>query len=159
MKEFSKEVIEIDGKEYTLFLNRLGVVAFERYTEQIQNGVIDTTEKVKQLAEKYSGQELEIKEDTNPFDDEFLKESGELLERAEKHALEASRRLYWIMLYTEHKLSLEEAGKLYDTACQEYGREQVDALGMQMIEEVNSNKLDNEKKELKNLKALHQPKK
>lgn len=159
MKEFSKEVIEIDGKEYTLFLNRLGVVAFERYTEQIHNSVINTTEDVKKLAEKYSGQELEIKEDTNPFDDEFLKESEELLERTEKHALEVSRRLYWIMLYTEHKLSLEEVGKLYDMACQEYGREQVDALGMQMIEEVNSNKLDNEKKELKNLKALHQPKK
>ena len=41
MKEFSKEIIEIDGKEYTLFLNRLGVVAFERYTEKLSNYAID----------------------------------------------------------------------------------------------------------------------
>ena len=159
MKEFSKEIIEIDGKEYTLFLNRLGVVAFERYTEKFQNNVIQNAEEVKKLAEKYSGQDLEIKDDTNPFDDEFIKKSEELMLKAEQDSYAVSKRIYWLMLYTEHKLSLEEAGTLYDKACEEYGREQVDALAEQMLEEVNSNKFANENKELKNLKALHQPKK
>lgn len=159
MKEFSKETIEIDGKEYTLFLNRLGVVAYEKYTEQIQKSVHESVQDVKKLAEEYSDKELEIKPDTNPFENDFLKKSEELLEKAEKDGIEASQRLYWLMLYTEHKLSLDDAKNLYDKACEEYGQEQVDALGMQMLEEVHTNKFENENKELKNLKALHQPKK
>ena len=31
MKDISTNVIEIDGKEYTLFLNRKGIVAHEKY--------------------------------------------------------------------------------------------------------------------------------
>lgn len=159
MKEFSKEIIEIDGKEYTLFLNRLGVVAFERYTEKFQDSVKDTALDVKKLAEQYSGQDLEINDKTNPFEDEFLIKSEELLNKAEKNAFEISQRMYWILLYTEHKLSLDEVKELYIKACDEYGREQVDALASQMMDEVNTNKFENENKELKNLKALHQPKK
>ena len=159
MKEFSKEIIEIDGKEYTLFLNRLGVVAFEKFTEKCQNDIKDIASDVKNLVEKNSGKETEITNDTNPFEDEFLKETEELLERVEKNSNEVSQRIYWIMLYTEHKFSLDEAKELYNKACEEYGREQVDALATQMLEEVNSNKFGNEHKELKNLKALHQPKK
>ena len=159
MKEFSKETIEIDGKEYSLFLNRLGVVAYEKYTEQIQKSVQESVQDVKKLADEYSGKELEITPDTNPFEDDFLKKSEELLEKAEKDGKEAMQRLYWLMLYTEHKLSLDDAKNLYDKACEEYGQEQVDALGMQMLEEVHTNKFGNENKELKNLKALHQPKK
>lgn len=159
MKEFSKEVIEIDGKEYTLFLNRLGVVAFEKYTETMKKNVQDMVEDVKKLAKENDGKEIEITPDTNPFEDDFMKKSEELLDKAEKNALETSQRLYWILLYTEHKFSLEEARELYNKACIEYGSEQVDALGMQMLEEVHINKFENENKELKNLKALHQPKK
>ena len=159
MKEFSKEIIEIDGKEYTLFLNRLGVVAFEKYTESIKKNVQNMVEDVKKLAEENEGKEIEITSDTNPFEDDFMKKSEELLTKAEKNAIETSQRLFWILLYTEHKFSLEEAKNLYNKACEEYGNEQVDALGMQMLEEVHTNKFENENKDLKNLKALHQPKK
>jgi hypothetical protein len=159
MKEFSKEIIEIDGKEYTLFLNRLGVVAFEKYTEKMKKNVQDMVEDVKKLAEEGSGKDTEITADTNPFEDDFMKKSEELLVKAEENALETIQRMYWILLYTEHKLSLEEVKELYNKACKEYGDEQVDALAMQMLEEVQTNKFENENKDLKNLKALHQPKK
>ena len=33
MKELSTEIINIDGKDYTLFLNRAGLVAWEKYTK------------------------------------------------------------------------------------------------------------------------------
>ena len=32
-KKFSEEIIEIDGKEYTLFMNRQGVVNWEKITK------------------------------------------------------------------------------------------------------------------------------
>ena len=159
MKEFSKEVIEIDGKEYTLFLNRLGVVAFERYSEEIQNKIEDNTRCVQTLVDKHKDEKLVIKEDTNPFEDEFMKESEELLNETEKYGLELSQRMYWILLYNEHKMNINDVKELYNKACEEYGRDQIDALAMQMLNEVNSNKFENNHKELKNLKALYQPKK
>lgn len=159
MKEFSKDVIEIDGKEYTLFLNRLGVVAYERYTEQIQNDIKDLTKQVIEAGQGLEGKELVINDETNPFEDEFVKKAEELTSKAEKNGLELSKRIFWILLYTNHKLTLKEASELYDKACKEYGREQVDELVTLMIAEVNSNKFENENKDLKNLKALHQRKK
>lgn len=159
MKEFSKDTIEIDGKEYTLFLNRLGVVAYERYTEQIQNNIKDLTKQVIEVGQGLEEKELVINDETNPFEDEFVKKAEELTSEAEKNGLELSKRVFWILLYTNHKLTLKEASELYDKACKEYGREQVDELVTLMIAEVNSNKFENENKDLKNLKALHQRKK
>lgn len=159
MKEFSKDTIEIDGKEYTLFLNRLGVVAYERYTEQIQNDIKDLTKQVIEAGQGLEEKELVINDETNPFEDEFVKKAEELTSKAEENGLELSKRVFWILLYTNHKLTLKEASELYDKACKEYGREQVDELVTLMIAEVNSNKFENENKDLKNLKALHQRKK
>ena len=46
MKELSKEIIEVNGKEYTLFLNRKGLVAWEKITNATKLG--------KQIEDKYS---------------------------------------------------------------------------------------------------------
>ena len=61
-------------------------------------------------------------------------------------------RLYWIMLYTEHKFTPTQAKELYDKAVAEYGEEQIILLGNQMIEEANKDSVN--KKNLKNLAAL-----
>lgn len=160
MREFSKETIEIDGKEYTLFLNRLGIVAYEKYTEKLQNEIKELAGEVIEAGNKINlDDDIEITDDTNPFEDEFVKKADELTTKAEKIGLDISKRIYWILMYNDHKLSLEEVGKLYDKACKEYGREQVDELALQMIEEVNTNKFQNENSNLKNLKALHRQKK
>ena len=37
MKEFSKEIINIGGVDYTLFLNRKGIVAWENITKAARN--------------------------------------------------------------------------------------------------------------------------
>jgi len=154
MKELSKEIIEIGGKEYTLFLNRKGIVAWEKYTKQEEK-------KYQELQKKYASLDLdkivnnfdELDDKTNPF--EGLEEIDDM-DSDKELIIKLYERLYWIMLYTEHKLSISEAKELYDQARKEYGDEQVVLLGKQMIDDVNNDPNQNEN--LKNLKALR-PKK
>lgn len=149
MKELSTEIITIDGVDYTLFLNRKGVVAFEEYSKNEKDKILG-------IAKKYEGVDInnskdfdKLNDDADPFEGiseiDYADEDMEYLSNIFK-------RLYWIMLYTNHKLSISEASKLFDKAKEEYGVEQLILLGQQMIEEVNTNP------ELKNLKAL-KPKK
>ena len=137
MNEISNERIEISGVEYTLFLNRKGLVAWEKYCK-------DEKEKLQQMNDKYKDIDtnVEITDDTNPF------EQVDDLEEDTKIISTTFRRLYWIMLYTNHKLSITEANKLYDEACKEYGEEQIFELAQQMIEDMNIDKVS--KTELKN---------
>ncbi len=141
MKEFSKEIIEIGDQEYTLFLNREGIVAWERFCKKEQEEVQKMQEKYKNIEES-----INITEDTNPFDG---------IEDIDNDAETVSimyERLYWIMLYTEHKFTPTQAKELYDKAVAEYGEEQIILLGNQMIEEANKDNVS--KKNLKNLAAL-----
>lgn len=141
MKEFSKEIIEIGDQEYTLFLNREGIVAWERFCKKEQEEVQKMQEKYKNIEEN-----ININEDTNPFDG---------IEDIDNDAETVSimyERLYWIMLYTEHKFTPTQAKELYDKAVAEYGEEQIILLGNQMIEEANKDNVS--KKNLKNLAAL-----
>lgn len=149
MKEFSKEVIEINGKEYTLFLNRKGIVAWEKYSKKEQEKLEKEKSYYKELFDN-NKQVEEITNETNPF--EGLDKLDNMSED-EKLLSSSYRKLYWIMLYTDYQFSIEEVNKLYDIACKEYGEAQLIALGVQMIEDANSN-LITKNNELKNLKAL-----
>ena len=143
MKEFSKEIIEIDGQEYTLFLNREGIVAWEKFCKKEQKEVEKLQEKYKNIV---GDETVSITEDTNQF---------EGIEDIDNNAETISimyERLYWIMLYTEHKFTPTQAKELYDKAVDEYGEEQIILLGNQMIEEANKDSVN--KKNLKNLAAL-----
>jgi hypothetical protein len=60
--------------------------------------------------------------------------------------------MFWILLYTHHKLSLEKAEELFDKACEEYGRSQIIALEDQMVDDANKDRVT--KENLKNLPAL-----
>lgn len=144
MNEISKERIEISGVEYTLFLNRQGLVSWERYSRE-ENA------KLQEMETKYANVSNEITDDTNPFEavNEELNDS-EIISKT-------FRKLYWIMLYTEHKLSLAQVNELYDKACEEYGEVQLIQLAQQMIEDMNIDKIS--KTELKNLTALRPKKK
>ena len=158
MKEISQEVIEIDGKEYKLFLNRKGIVAYEKYCKEEYKELQNVREKHKDMiASLESDEKISIDENTNPFDgldeisDDEAAKNMELI-----HKLYV--KLYWIMLYQNHQLSLNDVEELYNKAIEEYGEEQVQALGDQMVEEVNIAPKSEENKNLKNLKAL-KPKK
>lgn len=154
MNEISKEKIEINGKEYSLFLNRKGLVAWEKFCKDELEKMSNIQEKFTTITETLSNEEkVEINDDTDPF--EGIENIDEVDEDS-KIVTQTFKRLYWIMLYTEHKFSVSEAEKLYDDACIEYGETQLIQLAQQMIEDMNSNKV--EVVELKNLKALRQKK-
>lgn len=145
MKELSTEIITINGVDYTLFLNRKGVVAFEQFYKNEQDKILEVTQKYNSVDVDNSKDFDKLNDDADPF--EGINEIDNANEDME-YLSNIFKRLYWIMLYTNHKLSISEASKLYDEAVKEYGMEQLILLGEQMIEEVNTNP------ELKNLKAL-----
>lgn len=150
MKELSKEIINIDGVDYTLFLNRAGIVAFENYTKKEQQEIRDLSKKYSEIDTNVDFEKLD--DNANPFDG--VEELDDIDEDSKKLS-NIFKRLYWIMWYTEHKLSISEASDLYDKAVQEYGAGQLILLGQQMIEEVNTDPNAN----LKNLAALKPTKK
>ena len=141
MKEFSKEIIEIGGQEYTLFLNRQGIVAWEKYTAK-EKSKMENLSKYEDINYK----NLEINEDTNPF------EGLESLDEDYDNVSSTFKKLYWIMLYTEHKFTPSQAAELYNKAKKEYGEEQLIQLANQMIDEANKDIIG--AKQLKNLAAL-----
>ena len=158
MKEFSKELIEIDGVEYTLFLNRKGLVSWENITK--------VTKKADDLKDKYKdtqkllkeGDPIKVSDTDNPFD-YAGKDELEEIEKDEKEIKDIYIKFYWIALYENHKLPLNEVTNLFEKAEEEYGIEQLIELANQMIETTNINKYGNrENKELKKLTALHQTK-
>lgn len=155
MQEFSKEVIEIDGKEYTLFLNRKGIISWENITK-VSKKATELQEKYKNVSNLLETDEpIDVKNDDNPFNyvgneqiDEMEKDN-EMLE-------DFYIKFYWIALYENHKLSLDKVVELFKKAKEEYGIEQLIGLANQMIEDANSNKYGNT--ELKKLTALRQTK-
>lgn len=156
MKELSTEIIEIDGVDYTLFLNRTGIVAWEKYTKNEAAKVGELEDKYKNIKkENYEiGDFNKVKDDANPFDG--MAELDDM-EKDLEFMNNIYARLYWIMLYTHHKLKVSEALDLYKKACDEYGSEQVILLAQQMLNEVNAD--PEEGKQLKNLAALKSTKK
>jgi hypothetical protein len=155
MKDINTEKIEIDGKEYTLFLNRKGIVAYERYCIEENKKLEDFGKKFKDLLNRIdSDKNPEIKDDTNPFED--LDEVDEMVNEA-KCIINKTKKLYWIMLYEYHHLSINDAYELFDKAVKEYGEAQLVELGQQMIDDIQEDKYQDTSK-LKNLTAL-KPKK
>ena len=144
MKDFSKETINIAGKDYTLFLNRKGIVAWEKYAKEENAKLAEFYNKYEDIIED----NIKIEDDTNPF------ENIDTIEDDTNVVSNSYRKLYWIMLYENHKLSLKEVNDLYDKAVEEYGEEQILALAQQMIKEANIDKMGENNKEIKKLPAL-----
>lgn len=149
MKETNIEKIEIGGKEYSLFLNRKGIVAWEKYSVEENKKVIDAANKYSDCFENKDATDATIDESTDP-----LKDVDDILVDDDTVS-KSVRKLYWIMLYTYHKLSFNEVNKLYDEAIEDYGEDQLILLARQMLEDANRdmNKVE-ERKNLKNLAAL-----
>ena len=147
MKEIGKEIIEIGGVEYTLFLNRKGIIAWEKYAKEEREVVEKLSKQIQEV--KLEGK---IEEDTNPFDGLDVIDN---LEEKQKTTTIYYQKLYWIMLYENHKFSFEKAKELYNEAVKEYGEEQIMLLANQMLEDANENIIQEEEQtELKKLKAL-----
>ena len=139
MNNISEELIEIDGKEYTLFINRAGIVNWEKATK-LQATAKDLEEKYKNITD---GEVSEEDFEANPFGENDF-------DADEQHAIDIYRKFYFMALYKNHQLSKQEASDLFDKAIEEYGIDQLVELAQQMLTSANTNKQAN----LKNLKAL-----
>ena len=136
-KNISEEIIEIDGKEYTLFINRTGIVNWEKATK------LDST--AKEIEQKYKNNDNEV-----VFDDNFDPFSSDNnIDEDEQKLYDAYSKFYWMALYKNHKLTIKEADELFYKAVDEYGINQLAELAQQMIESANTDNTN-----LKNLKAL-----
>ena len=154
MKEFSTETIEIDKKEYTLFLNRKGIVSWENITK-VSKKATELQDKYKGIVDKLQTDDpIDVPDDANPFD--YAEDSANDITEDTEILREIYIKFYWIALYENHKLSLSEVTDLFEKAEKEYGFEQLVQLANQMIEDANIDKFEN--KELKKLTALHQTK-
>ena len=148
MNEFSKEVIDIDGVEYTLFLNRKGLVAIEKFTKQEMQEV----EKLQELTKNVDKDGvLEINDNTDPF--EGLEGVEELLDNSETIQKEVYKKMFWIMLRTTHNLTPNECFDLYDRAYKIYGN-QVNRLIDQIVNDINMDKYTKQDENTKKLQAL-----
>lgn len=155
MKEFSQEIIEVDGKQYTLFLNRKGLVSWENITK-FQKQAIELEDKYKNIIKPLENDDkpIEVKGDENPFD--YAGSELDTLEEDEKRLRDMYIKFYWIALYENHKMSLDEVTKLFEKAEEDCGIDELVNVANELIENVNKDRSGN--KELKKLKALNQTK-
>ena len=149
MKEFSTEKIEIAGNEYSLFLNRKGIVSWEKITT-LQKQAKEMEKKYSSLT-KVDDKPIEVKDGDNPFEIAGSNELDEI-EEDEAKMKDIYIKFYWIVLYENHKLELSKVKELFEIAEKEYGLEQLIGLANQMVEDVNSNKYGAKTKKLKALR-------
>lgn len=102
-----EEIIELNGKEYTVELNRESILKIEQYTN-----IKETSDKINaSVIEDKSNKE--IGDNENPFADEISEDD---IEQKSKEKLElvqkALTRAFWIWLYPHHKLSIKEVGDI-----------------------------------------------
>lgn len=146
-KNISERIIEIGDKEYTLFLNREGVVGWEK-ASNFQTRIMRFQELAQQIRDNDN---YMVANDANPFE---IAEDKDPMEKEYEEALNDMRdviaKFLWVALYTHHKLKVDEAKELYDKAEEEYGYEQMFQLVLEMLEDANTDKVTNRK----NLKAL-----
>lgn len=101
------EIIELNGKEYTLELNRQSAIKIEQYTN-LQEAMVEMQEPLINHIE-------EIKENEDPFAEEI---DFEEYNRKAEEKLEILKRVitraFWIWLYPENKLNIDEVKELIE---------------------------------------------
>ena len=101
------EIIELNGKEYTVELNRESILKIDQYTN-----VKKANEKIHEtvLTDK---SEIELKDDEDPFAESIPEEKLEK-EAQEKEEIikKVMSRAFWIWLYPQEKLSISQVDKI-----------------------------------------------
>lgn len=151
MQIFSQEKIEIDGKEYILFLNRKGIVSWEKITT-LQKQAKEIEKKYKEFVDvSESDFPIEVKDGDNPFEISGGNEIDDLTADEEK-LKDIYIKFYWVALYENHKLPISEVKNLFAKAEEEYGLEQLIGLANQMVEDANTDRYGAKTKKLKALR-------
>lgn len=143
------EIIELNGKEYTVELNRESIVKIEQYVK-----IQDTVEKITEpIFEDKS--EMEIADDENPFAESINEDEVEKINEEREQALKKMyTRAFWIWLYPVEKLSYNSVKELIEPYMQDEKKAEYLA---KKYEDFTVKSADIRKKyieERKNLKAL-----
>lgn len=142
------EIIELNGKEYTVELNRESVVRIQQYTD------IEEAEKKIQATPITDRTNMDIVDGENPFaeviDDE---EINKMVEEKQNIIKNVICRAFWIWLYPVEKLDFSKIKEILEPYFEEddkaaYISEKYTEFSQKSVE-VRENYL----KELKNLKA------
>ena len=140
------EIIELNGVEYTLELNRESVVRIEKYT--------NLQKTYKEISKPIFEYKEEIEENENPFEEEI--KLDEMQEEADKKLAllkDLYAKAFWIWLYPNHKLNINEVKKILEPYFED--DEKIEALSelygkfMQLSTEISQKYIE----EQKNLKA------
>lgn len=143
------EVIELNGKEYTVELNRESILRIEQYTNLKQS----SQEINKPLIEDKS--QKEISADENPFADEISEDELEKSnDEKEETVKKVMTRAFWIWLYPQEKLSISQVEEILNPY---YESEQKAQELSDIYMDLTKKSIDIRQKyleERKNLKAL-----
>lgn len=101
------EVIELNGKEYTVELNRESIIRIEQYTN------------LKNASEKINGSliedksEKDITDSENPFAEEISEDKLEDEAKEKEETIKkVMSRAFWIWLYPQEKLSITQVEEI-----------------------------------------------
>ena len=140
------EIIELNGVEYTLELNRESVVRIEKYT--------NLQKTYKEISKPIFEYKEEIEENENPFEEEI--KLDEMQEEANKKLAllqDLYAKAFWIWLYPNHKLNINQVKKILEPYYEDDAK--MEALSelygkfMQLSTEISQKYME----EQKNLKA------
>lgn len=143
------EVIELNGKEYTVELNRESILKIEQYTNLRQSSQEINKSAFEDKSKK------EISDDENPFAEEISEDELEKSATSKEELIKkVMTRAFWIWLYPQEKLSISQVEEILNPYynSEEKAKELSD-IYMQLTEksvDIRQKYLD----ERKNLKAL-----
>ncbi len=143
------EVIELNGKEYTVELNRESILRIEQYTNLKQSSQEINKPAIEDKSQK------EISNDENPFADEISEDELEKsADEKEEVVKKVMTRAFWIWLYPQEKLSISQVEEILNPY---YESEQKAQELSDIYMDLTKKSIDIRQKyleERKNLKAL-----
>lgn len=143
------EVIELNGKEYTVELNRESILRIEQYTNLKQSSQEINKPVIEDKSQK------EISADENPFADEISEDELEKSnDEKEETVKKVMTRAFWIWLYPQEKLSISQVEEILNPY---YESEQKAQELSDIYMDLTKKSIDIRQKyleERKNLKAL-----
>lgn len=143
------ELIELNGKEYKVELNRESIVRIEQYINMEEVSAIMS----KQVFEDKS--KVEISDDEDPFSTAIEDEEIEKLAQEKVKAItKVYTRAFWIWLYPQEKLSLKEVAEILKPYLEDESKAQYIAEKYQYLSEKSVEIRQKYIEEQKNLKAL-----
>lgn len=143
------EIIELNGKEYTVELNRESIVRLQQYTD------IEEAEKKIQASPITDKTKSEIVDGENPFEEEINDEEiNKMVEEKEQIIRNVICRAFWIWLYPSEKLDFSKVKEILEPCFDDEEKATYVSEKYQEFYTKSFEIRENYLKELKNLKAL-----